>query len=212
MFLLNKWNFILQFCKINSVLIFLSFQPPALILPSPTLSSCKLLTQVADLVPLPSVKEGIFTLPDYFRGSLQMGWELSLFRLQFSCQPEEVHSSDCLGNPVQFQSEYAQCIIEFTANVSADPVETGALLSLLLQSSSASPRPGIHLICGVAGQLCLGAVPTSYTFVQPEFKPFCQSESNVQEYFASAGKSPYFLALCFKAVWQKFSRRFKQVK
>lgn len=81
------------------VLIFfflLSFQHSLHLPQSFLLSACSL---VADLVPLPSVKEGVFTVPDYFRGSLQMEWKLSPFHLQFSCQPE-VDSSDCLGNPV----------------------------------------------------------------------------------------------------------------
>lgn len=89
--------------------------------------------------------------------------------------------------------------------MSADPVETGILLFLLLYYF-ASPRPGIHLICGVARGLFLGTVPTYYTFAQPDFRPFGQSERNVQEYFASARKSPYFFAFVLK--W--FGRNFPE--
>lgn len=59
-------------CKLSSSFDFLScFQPPALISPSPTFPFCNLFPYTADLVLLPSVKEGIFALSNYFSGSLQ---------------------------------------------------------------------------------------------------------------------------------------------
>lgn len=98
------------------VLIFFFFVllPPALISPSPTFLSCSLFRSMADLVLLPSVKEGIFTLLDYFRGSLQT-WGMAASLKKFMVLIVWVILlSSSLSTP---------CVLwNLTANISADHV------------------------------------------------------------------------------------------
>lgn len=164
---------------------------------------------MAGLVPLPSVKEGIFTLADYFRGHCE--WDGNF--VPFTCS-----SAVSLKKFIVL----IVWVILFSSSLSTLSVWWNSQLMCLLTlwklkfcyPFSFAPSllpPGLESInppdlWGDKRALFRDCPHILHLCSEPDFRPFGQSERIAQEYFASAGKSPYFSALCFKAVWQKFSR------